>query len=219
MSKWVNNLHQENSRLRNEINKLKGSLREVKSSLGSKSPITSSRVSKSPNSTSREKESNNIKKNLEKDLFNPVGYLNEISSNSIKSKISQNSEIKKSAKLVEKLLENSFVSEKDLKYIKNIDKPTPVSQKSKILRNSNRNIEYDSTNNIENNFKESLLKSCNIENDLKESPLSSENMPKIIKKIEEKNDYIRPLKESFESYYESEEENLSKYGKRTFCQC
>ena len=68
MSKFVNNLHRENSRLRDEISKLRRSLQEINSNLGSKSPVVHKKPEKDSVLSSLNKQ--NMIKNF--DLIQPV---------------------------------------------------------------------------------------------------------------------------------------------------
>lgn len=179
MSKWINSLHQENSRIRDEIKKLKGSLRDVNCRIRSRSPGNSEGGSKTPILTlaDRQNISTSVKKQLENGIFIPAKLPSR------KESVSKNS-----AKALECYLENA-ISSKIKKLGKNIDKTTENLQKPKVFHDSS-NI---ASNRVLENFKKLKKKKLEEAGKQKTKP--------------------RTLKDSFESYYESEEENIEKFGK------
>jgi hypothetical protein len=185
MSKWLNNLHQENSKLRNEITRLRSTLQNASYTLRSKSP---ERNSKSPNDSQKENYIKNLKKKIEIGLFSPgklpkhttIPNQKQLGTQIIKQKNSYT-------------LENLKISGKDKKLIKSIDSSEYSIQPSKVLLESLKKNINTLSNNI--TYRDSFRS-------------FQENV-----KINEKNPENRRLIDSFESYYESEEENLAKFGK------
>ena len=207
MSKFVNNLHRENSRLRDEISKLRRSLQEINSNLGSKSPVVHKKPEKDSVLSSLNKQNmiKNLKKNIEAGIFTPAKLPNHLQSKNNTKNCCKNIPIRKSDSLKENSLKvvsnEESIKKIEVKHLDSVPKSPKID--TNIDKKEENTHNFDKPKMIaEPSDSKNCKNSENLSNSEPKQKVSSNKDPK-----------QRTLQDSFQSYYESEEENIEKFGK------